>query len=76
MASLRPQDVDVFLSDYHFDIAKITALGYAPRHQAPTEFPRVLRECARRQRSTWSGSPASEAQADWGSSAERGVASR
>src|SRR5579864_8774833 len=76
MASLQPQDVDVFLSDYQFDIAKITALGYAPRHQAPTEFPQVLRECARRQRPTWSGSPASEAQADWGSSAARGVASR
>ncbi|MHB8732677.1 MAG: NAD-dependent epimerase/dehydratase family protein [bacterium] len=76
MASLQPQDVDVFLCDYHFDIAKITALGYAPRHQAPTELPRVLRECARRQRPTWSGSPAPQAQDDWESTAERSAAPR
>jgi len=48
MASFRQRDVAVFLSDYHFDIAKITALGYVPRLQARTEFPLALRERARR----------------------------
>ena len=76
MASLQQQDVEVFLSDYHFDIAKITALGYAPRHQAPTEFPLVLREYARRQQPAWSGSPAPQAQDDWVSSVEPSMAPR
>jgi nucleoside-diphosphate-sugar epimerase len=77
MASLRQRDVEVFLSDYHFDISKITALGYVPRHPARTEFPLALREHARRQRPARSGGLApylvKQAQGGWRSSAERSI---
>lgn len=56
MAQLQQRDVGVFLSDYHFDIAKITALGYVPRIQTRAEFPSALREHARLRRSTRSAS--------------------
>jgi len=47
MADLRQRDVEVFFGDYHFDIAKITTLGYVPRIPASAEFPVALRERAR-----------------------------
>ena len=36
LAHLRREDLDAFFSDYHFDISKVTALGYAPRIGANT----------------------------------------
>lgn len=36
LARLRPRDVGVFFGDYHFDIAKLTALGFAPQVDART----------------------------------------
>lgn len=36
LARLRPRDVGAFFSDYHFDIAKIAALGFAPQVDART----------------------------------------
>jgi dihydroflavonol-4-reductase len=75
LAQLRQHDVEVFLSDYHFAIAKITALGYVPRIQARTEFPLALREHAQRRRSASSGGlaprPARQAQDDSRSRARR-----
>ncbi len=41
-ARLERRDVGVFFSDYHFDISKITALGFAPRIGARTGLPSVL----------------------------------
>ncbi len=38
LAQLRRQDMDGFFSDYHFDISKITALGYTPCMHARTAF--------------------------------------
>ncbi|HEX4836003.1 MAG TPA: NAD-dependent epimerase/dehydratase family protein [bacterium] len=35
LANIRWQDLKVFFSDYHFDISKITALGYVPHIEAP-----------------------------------------
>jgi nucleoside-diphosphate-sugar epimerase len=42
LAQLRRQDLNGFFSDYHFDIARITALGYAPRIRARTGLRWVL----------------------------------
>ncbi len=36
LARLRPRDVGVFFGDYHFDVAKLTALGFAPQVDART----------------------------------------
>jgi nucleoside-diphosphate-sugar epimerase len=43
LAHLRQRDVGVSFSDYHFDISKITALGFAPHIQACAGLRSVLR---------------------------------
>jgi nucleoside-diphosphate-sugar epimerase len=43
LANIRWQDLKVFFSDYHFDIAKITALGYVPRIRASAGLRSVIR---------------------------------
>jgi len=43
VARLRRHDVYVFFSDYNFEIAKIHALGYAPRIEARVAVPAALR---------------------------------
>jgi nucleoside-diphosphate-sugar epimerase len=42
LARLERRDVGAFFSDYHFDISKITALGFAPRIRAHTGLRSVL----------------------------------
>jgi dihydroflavonol-4-reductase len=44
LARLERRDVGVFFSDYHFDISKITALGFAPRIRARAGLLSALRE--------------------------------
>jgi nucleoside-diphosphate-sugar epimerase len=46
LARLAARDVPVFFGDYHFDISKIAALGFAPRVQTPTALPAALRALA------------------------------
>ena len=47
LALLRRQDINGFFSDYHFDISRMTALGYVPRIPARTGFQVELAGAAR-----------------------------
>jgi len=46
LAHLGRQELNGVFSDYHFDISKITALGYAPRIDARTGLRCEVRGCA------------------------------
>jgi nucleoside-diphosphate-sugar epimerase len=48
LAALRQRDLGEFFSDYHFDISKIAALGFAPRIPARMGLRAVLQELGTR----------------------------